>query len=186
MSTRECLVYCHPASIACLTEESVVDRLADSRTQVVEPFLRMVPVHDTPNESKLGRNVAAVPTDFISCGCGIAPHEFPDVRGPREYVGGVAQLRNLGHRRPAQLENELAAKEEDVDTALLQLVEKEAIIIRLPAQLKYVEIRGKPEFPAQIGQIPVLPRFVLEPLPDPGDVIIVLPEAVVPPPNMSV
>jgi hypothetical protein len=27
----------------------------------------------------------------------------------------------------------------------------------------------KPEFPAKIGQIPVLPRFVFEPLPDPGD-----------------
>jgi hypothetical protein len=45
--------------------------------------------------------------------------------------------------------------------------------------LKYVEIRGKPEFPAKIGQIPVLPRFVLEPLPDPGDGVIVLPQAVV-------
>jgi hypothetical protein len=41
--------------------------------------------------------------------------------------------------------------------------------------LKYIEIRGKPEFPAKVRQIPVLPRFVLEPLPDPGDGVIVLP-----------
>ena len=139
----------------------------------------MVSVHDTPNESKLGCNVAAVPPDVIACCRGIAPHEFPDVRGPREYVGGVAQLRNLGHHRARQLENELAAKQEDVDTALLKLVEKEPLIVRLPAQVKNIEIGGKPEFPAKIGQIPVLPRFVLEPLPDPGDVVIVLPEALV-------
>jgi len=44
-----------------------------------------------------------------------------------------------------QLENELAAKQDDVDAALLQLVEKEPIIVRLPAQLKYIEIRGKPD-----------------------------------------
>ena len=111
--------------------------------------------------------------------CGIAPHEFPDIRGPREYVGGVAQLRNLGHRRARQLENELAAKEEDVDTALLQLVEKEPIIVRFPAELKYIEIRGKPKFPAKVRQIPVLIRFMLEPLPDPGDSVIMLPQAVV-------
>ena len=101
--------------------QSVINRFADSRTEVIEPFLRMVSVHDTPNESKLGRNVAAVPADVIACCRGIALHEFPDVRGPGEYVGGVAQLRNLGHHGAPQLENELAAKQEDVDTALLQL-----------------------------------------------------------------
>ena len=136
-------------------------------------------MHDAADESKLGSNVAAVPTDVLSCCRGIATHEFPDIGGPREYVGGVAQLRNLGDHCAPQLENELSAKEEDVDTALLQLLEKEPIIIRLPAQLKYIEIRGEPEFPAKIGQIPVLPRFVLEPLPDPGDGVIVLPQAVV-------
>src|SRR6516225_1534841 len=110
----------------------------------------MVPMHDAADECKLGSNVAAVPTDVLSCGCGIAPHEFPDIRGPREYVGGVVQLRDLGHRRARQLENKLAAKQEDVDTALLQLLEKEPIIVRFPAQLKYVEIGGKPQFPAKI------------------------------------
>ena len=77
------------------------------------------------------------------------------------------------------IENELAAKQEDIDTALLKLVEKEAIIIRLPAQLKYVEIGGKPEFTAKIGQIRVLPRFVLEPLPDRGYGVTVLPQELV-------
>src|SRR5262249_46198349 len=143
------------------------------------PFLRMVPVHHTANKSKLGCNVATVPTDVIARCHGVAPHKFPDVRGPREYVSGVAQLRNLGHRCAPQLENELAAKQEDADAEFLQLVEKEAIMIRLPAKLKYMEIRRKPKFPAKGGKIAVLPRFVLEPLPDPGDCIIVLPQAVV-------
>ena len=91
----------------------MVDRLADSHTEVVEPFLRMVSVHDTPNESKLGCNVAAVPPDVIACCRGIAPHEFPHIRGPREYVAGIAHLRNLGHRRARQLENELAVGMDD-------------------------------------------------------------------------
>ena len=90
-------------------------------------------MHDAPDKSKLGCDVAAVPADVLSCGCGVTPHEFPDVHGPREYVGGVAQLRNLGHHRARQLENELAAKQENVDAPFLQLVEKEPIIIRLPA-----------------------------------------------------
>jgi hypothetical protein len=148
--------------------QSVVNRLADSRTKLSQPLLGIVSVHDTPDKSKLGCNVAAVPTDVISCCCGIAPHEFVDVCGPREYVGGVSQLRSLGHRRARKLENELVAKQEDVYAPLLRLVEKEPIIIRLPAQLKYVEIGGKPKFPAKIRQIPVLPRFVLEPLPEPA------------------
>ena len=67
----------------------------------------------------------------------------------------MSQLRNLGDHGAPQLENELAAKEKDIDAALLQLLEKEPIIVRLPAQVKYVEIGGKPEFPAKVGQIPV-------------------------------
>jgi len=157
----------------------VVNGLADARPELFQPLFGMAPVHDTPNKSKLDCNVAAVPADVLSCGRGIAPHEIPDVRGPREYVGGVAQLRNLGNRSARQLENELAAKQEDVDTALLHLVEKETIIIRLPAELKYIEIRGKPEFPAKIGQIAEFPRFVLKLLPNPGDGVIVLAQALV-------
>jgi len=89
-----------------------VDRLSDSRPQIVEPFLGMVPVHDAPNESKLGCNV---------------------------------------------------------DTPLLQLVEKEPIVVRLPAQLKYIENRREAAVSGKDRTNPVLPRFVLELPPDPGD-----------------
>src|SRR5215472_15083715 len=57
-------------SCRCRNREGVVHRLADSRTEVVEPFFRMAPVHDTPNKSKLACNVATVPTDVLSCCCG--------------------------------------------------------------------------------------------------------------------
>src|SRR5262245_17383128 len=55
----------------CRRRQGVVNRLADSRTKLFQPFGGMVPVHDTADESELGCNVAAVPTDVLSCRCGI-------------------------------------------------------------------------------------------------------------------
>src|SRR5215469_7507608 len=85
-------------------KKGVVNRLADSRTELFQPLLGMIPMHDAADESKLGCNVAAVPADVISCCRGIAPHEFPaSVTTDSTIICGVKFIIGLPYRKTANI-----------------------------------------------------------------------------------
>src|ERR1035441_7240205 len=122
----------------------VVRRFADPRTQITLPAPRIAAVHDPRDEAELLRHVAPVLPNVVSTGCGVFVHELADIAGFGKDVGGVPQLRDFGDDRMQQLEYVFVAEEIDVLAALLKLLVKVWIVVRLPTELSNVEIRREP------------------------------------------
>ena len=89
-------------------------------------------------------------------------HEFADVAGFGKDVGGVPQLRDFGDDRARQLEYVFVAEEIDVLAALLQLLVKVRIVVRLPTELSDIEIRRYSKASAEFAQFPLLQRLPLK------------------------
>src|SRR5262245_50915534 len=136
-------------------------------------------MHHASHVSKLGRYIPTVLANFFSRGFGISPDEFADINGFCEHVCGMAWLRHLGHDGSCKLKNVLAAKQEDVEATLLQLVIVKGIIVRLPAQLRNIEIGWNAEAAAQLKEFLFVQGFAFQTQPNRFDRVRMLAEPLI-------
>src|SRR4051794_84178 len=109
-------------------------------------------MHDTSNESEFLGQVSPVLPNVVS-GCdGVLPHKLADIRGLREDVGGVPQLRDFDDNGARQLEYELIAKVVNVLAAFLQLQVEVRVVVWLPTELRNIEIGRHSKAPAKSRQ----------------------------------
>ena len=124
--------------------------------QVTIPSPRIAAVHDTCDEAKLLCHVASVLANVVSTGCGVFVHKLADIAGFRKDVGGVPQLRDFSHDRGAAVENVFVAKKIDVLAALLQLLVKVWIVVRLPTELSNVEVWRYSQAVTEVAEFPLI------------------------------
>src|ERR1035438_1456009 len=80
-------------------------------------------------------------------------------------------LGNFDNNRPFELEDVLVPEQEHFAGALAELAIVEPIIVRLPGDLRDVEVRRDAEFVANTVQFLALKRLFLQPEADPLDVV---------------
>ena len=113
-------------------------------------------VMHSPDESEVNGHVASVLPNIVPGRRGVALDKVADVTRLGEYIGGMAHLGHLRHHGSTYLEDVFTTEQEDLNRALSQLLVKERIVVRLPAELRHVESGGNPEFVAKVLQLSLI------------------------------
>src|ERR1035437_57705 len=153
-------LHCHQRIIHCFTGLCA---------EIPEPDLRVSSVHDPAQKAKALGHIGPILPKIVLQSSGIVADPLIEIRRAREYVGRMTLLGNLDYNRAFEFEDVLVPEQEHFAGALAELAIVEPIVVRLPGDLRDVEIRRNAQLVANTVQFLALERLLLQPEADPLD-----------------